>query len=574
MSIENRLHSFLYSKESGAIVLQGKWGQGKTFFWRKKVAAPFLADNRLSWRSKKYSYVSLFGVDSLADLKVAIFQASEESDVNGRSIWRRFVSFRWWWFLIRRAVSILLDSGDIPYTAALSKTYTALTFYSIRDRLICLDDIERRGKGLALKDVMGLISQLVEQRSCRVVVILNTGALNADQSVWDDNKEKVFIGELTFNPDSSECVDLVLDDVKHMRWAAIARARLISLGLTNIRVIQRARRFIEVALSAAGDKVLLEETVDQIVSVLVMLVYSHSGQGEGAPPMEMVMRSSGISQAVIDALEKKDSDESKQVKKWKDLLSSYGLYFGDELDIALRDFVLAGYPDEDMLRGVIEKFEVTAQQYREKQAWHDAWKLYHDHLNENQEALINAFAQTWPPVSHRESANNLQWLARLLRVMGRPDMATDFIQTWVNQRKRDRSEELTPRKYNMFDKIDDEELLTAINEGYVQNLAIPDLAASLSLMSETHGNDDGALRAWANATPDELVALLDGNPGPVLHDAIKRALGAPHMSNLQEAAKTEENIRQALAKIARRSDLSAHRIRHKFGLDREGNSEE
>ena len=41
------------------------------------------------------------------------------------------------------------------------------------DTIICMDDLERRGKNLSPKDVMGLISHLKEQKKCKVVLILN-----------------------------------------------------------------------------------------------------------------------------------------------------------------------------------------------------------------------------------------------------------------------------------------------------------------------------------------------------------------------------------------------------------------
>jgi hypothetical protein len=39
--------------------------------------------------------------------------------------------------------------------------------------LVVIDEVERRGKGLDLRDVFGTVIRLVEDRGCKVVLILN-----------------------------------------------------------------------------------------------------------------------------------------------------------------------------------------------------------------------------------------------------------------------------------------------------------------------------------------------------------------------------------------------------------------
>src|SRR4029079_6640006 len=55
----------------------------------------------------------------------------------------------------------------------LSPTLESLSFLSIFDTIVCIDDLERKGATLDLRDVMGLVSLLREQRRCKVVLILN-----------------------------------------------------------------------------------------------------------------------------------------------------------------------------------------------------------------------------------------------------------------------------------------------------------------------------------------------------------------------------------------------------------------
>jgi hypothetical protein len=54
-----------------------------------------------------------------------------------------------------------------------------LLFTAVRNQVICIDDLERRG-AISVKDVFGLISYVREQRTCKVVLLLNETQLKQD----------------------------------------------------------------------------------------------------------------------------------------------------------------------------------------------------------------------------------------------------------------------------------------------------------------------------------------------------------------------------------------------------------
>jgi len=140
MSIEARLDSFLSSKEAGALVLQGKWGTGKTHLWRHKIMAPLLAK---PWE-KKYSYVSLFGIDSLGELKTTLAMATSEFDRDATQQRRRSAPvIRLWWWLWTKLEDIF---GFIPtFGDKLSAAFRRTSFYLVRNRIVCFDDINQKG---------------------------------------------------------------------------------------------------------------------------------------------------------------------------------------------------------------------------------------------------------------------------------------------------------------------------------------------------------------------------------------------------------------------------------------------
>lgn len=149
-----------------AIAITGSWGVGKTYFWNKF---------REDYPSKnKYVYVSLFGLESLGDLKTHIYSNIEN---NHSSI----EIPRW----IRGLPSILKDTRISQFGInASAKVFDSLMFNQVKDAVICFDDFERMSNKLDIKDVMGLANQLKLEKNCQIILILD------ESKTEDKNKEK------------------------------------------------------------------------------------------------------------------------------------------------------------------------------------------------------------------------------------------------------------------------------------------------------------------------------------------------------------------------------------------------
>src|SRR2546421_3533946 len=70
--VKAALNGFLSSDEPRAVALTGNWGRGKTFFWNLAIEE-FLRNKGLDYEVK-YSYVSLFGISTVSELKDSIFE--------------------------------------------------------------------------------------------------------------------------------------------------------------------------------------------------------------------------------------------------------------------------------------------------------------------------------------------------------------------------------------------------------------------------------------------------------------------------------------------------------------------
>ena len=179
--------------------------------------------------------MSLFGINSLDDLKLTVFENSnfllkEDASTTGQAK----EAGNWLYKLGRKSTPI---AGELPLIGKLIKTGGALFFSTVRDQIVCIDDLERRGSGLAVKDVLGLISFLKEQRRCKVALLLNEDELDDDgRAEFDGNLEKVIDVKLSFMPTVAESVAIALTVPGSVNDRL--KANCTRLGIANIRVIR------------------------------------------------------------------------------------------------------------------------------------------------------------------------------------------------------------------------------------------------------------------------------------------------------------------------------------------------
>ncbi|MCU4577713.1 KAP family NTPase [Acinetobacter courvalinii] len=175
-------HNIQNEKVGTAIAITGPWGVGKTFFWKKFIDGCNF--------KKKYVYVSLFGLESLSDLKTHIYSNIE----NNHST---LEIPRW----IRGLPSILKDTRVSQFGLnASTKIFDSLMFNQVKDAVICFDDFERMSKKLDIKDVMGLANQLKLEKNCQIILILDEDrAEDGNKQKYAEYKEKLVDETLIIN---------------------------------------------------------------------------------------------------------------------------------------------------------------------------------------------------------------------------------------------------------------------------------------------------------------------------------------------------------------------------------------
>ena len=204
---------FLDSETPEVLAIRGNWGVGKTFAWNKYLRE---AKENGKIKLKKYAFVSLFGVTTLDELKHRIFQKTVDTKDIGIEPSLETLATN------TDAIAKSIGRGTI--TGALqafgfkdaAEALQSLSFLSVSKQIICVDDIERKGKGLRIIDVLGLVSELKETRKCKVALILNDEKLQeaGDEEELKRYQEKVIDISLKFAPTEEDCVKIAIPERK------------------------------------------------------------------------------------------------------------------------------------------------------------------------------------------------------------------------------------------------------------------------------------------------------------------------------------------------------------------------
>lgn len=236
--LKTRVLSFAGSDKSGAMLVHGPWGIGKTYAVLEALKASKHEDQI------SFSYVSLYGISTLDDIymrlalgwmnkisqKVPEWLAPSLDAIKDSTIARRTPS------VLGSVASIFI--GKDKFDAASAATVGLL----VNKMVIVFDDIERKDPSLDIRAILGVTSYLVESRECRVIFITNDGAITGeDKQVFEAHKEKIFDFEVPYSPTVEENAAIFATNYKNFLLPT-----LITLGIKNLRVIRRSVGVLEV----------------------------------------------------------------------------------------------------------------------------------------------------------------------------------------------------------------------------------------------------------------------------------------------------------------------------------------
>lgn len=153
------------------VLIKGEWGIGKTYFLRKK----YLCD-------KKHIYISLFGLNSIEEVKIEIYSKLDRvlnfitngvNRIKGSSINLPFGS-----------ISIPYFENDIE--KAIEKKCKKEKF------IIVIDDLERKSSNIKMEAILGIIESISNINNSLIIVVANENKIiEEEKSIYLSFSEKV-----------------------------------------------------------------------------------------------------------------------------------------------------------------------------------------------------------------------------------------------------------------------------------------------------------------------------------------------------------------------------------------------
>ena len=149
-----------------AIMINGEWGSGKTYFWNHKIR-PKIESMQLN--GKKYTpiYMSLYGISNLEEISKKIFiETTQLMDKNLKK------------YMNTSGVSTIpeyaktgLDMANFFGVTQNGDRIDYGNFFSTDDKVLCFDDLERANVDVI--DILGYINNFVEHDHIKTIIICN-----------------------------------------------------------------------------------------------------------------------------------------------------------------------------------------------------------------------------------------------------------------------------------------------------------------------------------------------------------------------------------------------------------------
>ena len=198
-----------------AIMINGEWGSGKTYFWNHKIRNKI---ETMHINGKQYTtiYMSLYGISNLEEISKKIFM--ETSQLMDKNL-RRYMNSNGI-TTIPEYAKTGLDMANFFGVTQNGDKLDYGEFFSTDDKILCFDDLERANVDVI--DILGYINNFVEHDHIKTIIICNEKEL-ATKLKSSNLEMKTFIatylldkeGDLTKVSDKP-MVEKIQDTIEHV----------------------------------------------------------------------------------------------------------------------------------------------------------------------------------------------------------------------------------------------------------------------------------------------------------------------------------------------------------------------
>jgi len=538
------LDTFLESPNDYVLLLKGKWGVGKTYFWNN-----YLVDQKL-FSIRKYKYVSLFGIASIAAIRTQLAFNSTISNL---------------------LTSDLFESGQslsIPSTGVKVSFIKQLSIFfgmkSVNHCVICFDDLERKSDKLSIEEFIGLVSDL-KNKQCKVILITNENKIiTSEQETLKLMKERILDSQVELLTTPDEVAEVMLEGDFYSKAAELCRL----LKINNFRIASKIRATVDVLSNRVPN--LTIQLRDFLQTQTTFLVWSYL-KGENSIPIELIKNYSTDSAATFFRKELNWHEKLEGVKEnisgneyeYGQLLWDNDFFFED-LSKCILDYLDFGILDEEYFDKCINQINTSLLHEKAEKELREVWDLYSNNYTVTQKTFCDAMTTFVSQNYEHLSINSFMQAKDFLKKLDSPLI-----------------EELVKSKYSHFISSVDKTLLHTdfqfqrqelpndsifsemVKEELKKETSALDIIQAMKILLENRG-DKVAIEYFNSITVDEIYEWLTS-----LNFKGSITLVRAFIKNMRIADDTKlyvTKIEDALKRMSKREQIDHYRVKLLYGI--------
>ena len=421
MSLEKtrvQLIELLGNTDIKVIALSGKWGTGKTHLWGEIRGAS--CDDKV----KNSLYVSLFGLSSVDQIKrklmeVAIPGAEEHGGVVEAA---------------KNMVKVGLKAFAEHYKALAAVNDLNLLLMApvvLREKLIVIDDIERKHEKLGIDELLGFIDEYSKQFGVRFLLLLNDDKLSVkdeQENLWVTFREKVIDQEIKLATTPEEAFGIAIDTWPSKFELALRRA-VMACGISNIRIIGKIVKATNQIL--AGRELSDAIQARCVPSIVFFSAIYYRGIKDG-PDFQFALNVANPDWIRFGRKENAvKTEQEKREDRWRMLMSELGIHGCDDFEKVLVEYLESGLFEVEQVQAIIERYvaEGQAMEARQKARAFITKVMWDHHASE---ADLIAEASRIPTVAAQlDPYLATELYEMLIELEGGKALGAELIQAWI-----------------------------------------------------------------------------------------------------------------------------------------------
>lgn len=375
---KEQLIQLLGQADNCVIALSGKWGMGKTYLWNEVKAESF--DNKV----KNALYVSLFGLSSINQVKRKLIETAIPDVESHGGVFDG----------LKKIFSTGVNAASKHYKslAAINDINVLLMApIVLSNKLIVLDDIERKHDKLGIDEVLGFIDEYSQQHASQFILVLNDDQFSTkddQKKLWTTFREKVIDQEIKLSTSADEAF-AIANRLKPSKYADAIKQASITCSLTNIRVVVKIIKLVNQILA---DRDLEDVIQARVVPSIVLFSAIHYRGMDDGPDFKFALNVGNPNWAEFAKSEnEKPAPEVKLENCWRMLMQELGIHSCDEFEKHLVEFLESGLFDAASIEAIIDRYMSENEAMKARKAAQDfLMRNYWDHRVEEAQLVAEA----------------------------------------------------------------------------------------------------------------------------------------------------------------------------------------